>query len=138
MTRSFPYITTLLLVVICTACSFGQSSNATQVGPVRTVSIPVTVTNKSGEPVPGLKASSFSLSQSGRMQTLESVLEVTPITVGKKKAKVAFVVLDALGSPSTKQGETRKECLQLLADAVTTESPVSLSEIDHDGASHGS
>jgi VWFA-related protein len=127
MTRSSRYKTTLLFVLVCTVCSFGQPSN------VRTVSIPVTVTNKSGEPVPGLKASSFSLLQSGRTQTLESVLEVGPITVGKRKAKVAFVVLDALGTPITTQEETRAECLQLLADAVTNESPVSLSEIDHDG-----
>ena len=75
--------------------------------------------NRSREPVPALKASSFSLSQSGEMRTLESVLEVAPITVGKRKAKVAFVVLDAIGSLSAAQGETRKECLQLLADAVT-------------------
>jgi VWFA-related protein len=87
--------------------------------------------NRSGEPVPALKASSFSLSQSREMRTLESVQEVAPITVGKSKAKVAFVVLDAIGSRA--QGEARKECLHLLADAVTNESPISLSEIDHDG-----
>ncbi len=133
MTRSFYYMATLLLVLICGVWSFGQSPNATQAGPNRTVSIPVTVMNRSGEPVAGLNASSFSLLQSGRMETLESVSEVAPITVGKRKAKVAFVVLDALGSPSTAQGETRKECLQLLVDAVTNQTPISLSEIDHDG-----
>jgi len=53
--------------------------------------------------------------------------------MGKGKSKVAFVVLDALGSPSTAQRETRKECLQLLADAVTNETPISLSEVDRDG-----
>jgi VWFA-related protein len=135
MTRGSYYRATLLLVLICSAWSFGQSPNATQApaGSARTVSIPVTVTNRSGEAVAGLNASNFSILQSGHMQTLESVSEVAPIIVGKKKGKVAFVVMDALGGPSTEQGETRRECLQLLADAVTNETPISLSEVDHDG-----
>jgi VWFA-related protein len=135
MTRSSPYIATLLLVLICSVWSFGQSPNGSQAqaGPARTVSIPVTVTDRSGEPVGGLNASNFSLSQSGQMQTLESVSEVAPIIAGKRKGKVPFVVLDALGSPFTAQGETRKECLQLLAEAATNETPISLSEVDHDG-----
>jgi VWFA-related protein len=133
MTRSSHCVAGIFLVLVCTVWSFGQSSSVSQSGPARIVSIPVTVMNKSGEPVPGLNASSFSLSQDGGNPTLESVSEVAPITVGKRKAKVAFVVLDAIGSTSERQGETRKECLQLLADAVTNESPISLSEIDHDG-----
>ncbi len=119
----------LSLVVICSVWSFGQSPNASQAGPVRTVTIPVTVTNKSGEPVSGLTASSFSLGQGGRMQTLESVAEVAPITVGQRKTKVAFVVVDQLDRTQ----EVLKECFQLLADAVINDSPVSLSEIDDDG-----
>lgn len=133
MTRSSHCVAGILLVLVCTVWSFGQSSSVSQSGPARIVSIPVTVMNRSGEPVPGLNAASFSLSQGGGNSTLESVSEVAPITVGKRKAKVAFVVLDAIGGTSERQRETRKECLQLLADAVTNESLISLSEIDHDG-----
>jgi VWFA-related protein len=120
---------TLLLVVIGSGWSSGRSSNGTPAGPVRTVTIPVTVTNKSGEPVSELTASSFSLWQGGRKQTLESVAEVAPITVGQRKTKVAFVVVDQLDRTQ----EVLKECFQLLADAVINDSPVSLSEIDDDG-----
>jgi VWFA-related protein len=133
MTKSSHHIARILPIFIGILWSLEQSPGSTQTGPARVVSLPVTVMNRSGEPVPGLNASSFSLLQGGRKQTLDSALEVAPITVGKTKTKIAFVVLDAIGSPAKIQGEERKECLQLLADAVTNESPISLSEIDHDG-----
>jgi VWFA-related protein len=133
MTRQSRHIRGALVVLILQCLSLGQSPGASQASPVRIVSIPVTVLDRNDSPISGLNASSFSLLQSGRKQTLVSFSEVTPITVGEAKAKIEFVVLDAIGSPAKVQGEARKECLQLLVHAATNNRPISLSEIDHDG-----
>ncbi len=103
----------------------GQSSSA------RFVSVPVTVTNKDGDHVTSLSASDFFLSEGRHRMRLESVQEVGPVLVGTNKVKVPFVIFDALGSPG--QNETRRECLQLLADSAAKDLPISLSEMDSDG-----
>jgi hypothetical protein len=132
MTRAC-WFRTMLVVLGFVLDMFGQATGGNGRSPVPVVSIPVTVTNRTGEPVSGLNAVSFSLLEGSQPRALESVREVAPVAVGKRKDKVPFIVLDAIGSPSTAQGEIRKECLQVLADAVANGNPISLSEIDHDG-----
>lgn len=124
---------TLLVVLVCVFEVLGQAPGGTGPNPTPLVSIPVTVTNRSGATVTGLNAASFSLSEGGNKRALESAWEVAPMTVGKREDKVPFIVLDAIGTPSMAQAEARKECLQVLAEAVTNGAPISLLEIDHDG-----
>jgi VWFA-related protein len=128
------YSARILPIFICIVWSLGQSPSASQLDPSRIVSVPVTVMNRNGEPVRGLNASSFSLLQDGRKQTVDSILEVAPITVGKGNVKIAFVAYDALRDGTLEEDlEARRECLGLLADAATNESPISFFQIDQDG-----
>jgi len=123
----------VLVVLACVFEALGQAPGGNGPTPSQVVSIPVTVTTRSGAPVTGLNAASFSLSAGSENQALESAREIAPVTVGPRKDKVPFIVLDAVGSPSSVQGEIRKECLQVLADAAANGTPISLSQIDHDG-----
>jgi VWFA-related protein len=95
--------------------------------------IPVTVTNKAGAPVTGLTEAAFSVQEGNRSLTVESVAEIAPLTAGKNRFKVAFVVMDAIATPMTVQPQIRKECLQFLATSVANGVPVSLSEIGRGG-----
>jgi len=133
MIKRSKYLIVALLVVTLRANSYSQQTSDSRFGSRQGVAIPVTITNADGEHVSGLNASRFSLSEGGQDLALVSAVEVAPVLVGKNKKKVIFVVLDAVGSSFKVQDEERKECLQLLADSLISETPVSLSEIDKDG-----
>jgi len=127
--KSLPSV--LLLVSISIFFFQEHSWGGDQSRSARAVSIPVIVVNRNGDYVSGLNSTSFSFSAGGHNSLVESVQEIGPLLVGRSKVKVPFLVLDALGSPH--QSETRKECLELLANSAANALPISLSEIDHDG-----
>jgi VWFA-related protein len=122
-----------LLVVLGCALCLGQTSSENASASERIVSVPVTLADRAGNPITGLKMSDFILFVGGRKEQIESAIEVAPVAVGKNKTRVAFVVLDSLGSPLSVQDEARQECLRLLADSVGRNTAVSLLEIDVNG-----
>jgi VWFA-related protein len=126
-------IRVLLVVLVCALDCFARVPVQNASESDRVVTIPVTVTTRTGEAVADLTASDFVLLLRGRKTSIQTVHEVTPVAVGKNRTRVAFVVLDSIGSPLAAQGQARGECLRFLAQSVVSNTAVSLLEIDSDG-----
>jgi VWFA-related protein len=147
----------LLLVLVGTAQSFGQSKpgeGAPQVPTIKVhtklVLIPAVVADAKGNRVTDLKKEEFVVLEDGKRQEIELFDHVTTKAEVMKPAevpagvftnalkrgpnRVTIFVLDLLNSKMEEQKEARKELFEFLSKSIDVKEPVCLVAVDLQGA----
>ncbi|MBN2320948.1 MAG: VWA domain-containing protein [Acidobacteria bacterium] len=110
-----PYLSLFILLVMASILCAGHSAQfemvelKNKVEPIISrslVLIDASVTDKNGNPVQGLKAEDFKLSQDGRQQEITEFHEIERATDGTEPRTIIFVI-DDLGLPGKKFNQVR-------------------------------